>query len=288
MNPIARFLKSWMPARFFLLLALIVITACEEDYMTINAFEAEGTTIDYHLPDTTATLEVAVVSLTCSKNKDKNLEKVFQTIESVMQTNPEVELIAFGESLTGWYAGSADYIRQIAEPIPGPFTDSLAHFAKEYAIYLSIGLAEKSGDLLYNSMVALNPEGEIAGMHRKNTLTPEDKNAGYTGVQNANIIQIKDFKSGLMICADVNGAWLTKQYTDAEIDIILSAFASPIGLPSFNLISRRMNAWQIFPNRYGKENGSDYSGLIYVSDPVGNIARHKINKETYLTYTIVK
>ena len=134
----------------------------------------------------------------------------------------------------------------------------------------------------------LNPDGEIIGVHRKNTLTSDDESAGYSSMRNDNVINLKDFRAGLMICADVNGKWLTEKYIDADIDIVLSAFASPIGLPAFNLISRRMDAWQIFPNRYGNEDGDEYSGLIYISDPAGNIINHQIGSESYFIYTIVK
>ncbi len=271
-----------------LISTLLIITSCEDDYLTINAFEAEGTTINYNLPDTSSTLQVAVVSFKCSRQKSDNIKRIFEHIESIKNYNPDVEIICFGETLTGWYAESPTYISEIAETIPGPFTDSLAFYAAKHGVYISIGMAEKNGEQLYNSLVVLNPNGKIIGIHRKNTLTSDDENAGYSSMQNANVILIDEFKAGLMICADVNGLWLTEKYIDADIDIILSAFASPIGLPAFNLISRRMNAWQIFPNRYGNENGFEYSGLIYISDPAGNIVRHDVNKETYFTYTIAK
>ena len=267
---------------------MVIVAGCEDDYLTINAFEAEGTTTNYSLPDTTATLQVAVVSFQCSRQKTENVQRIFEHIESIMNSNPDVEIISFGEALTGWYVETPSYILEIAETIPGPFTDSLAFYAKKYAIHISIGLAEQNGERLYNSLVVLNQEGELIGVHRKNTLTPEDINSGYSSMQNANVISLNEFKVGLMVCADVNGRWLTERYIDADIDVILSAFASPIGLPSFNLISRRMDAWQIFPNRYGNENGEYYSGLIYISDPAGNIVKHKKGSESYFIYTIVK
>lgn len=274
--------------QFFLLSGVLFMMGCENDYLTINAFEAEGTTVNYNLPDTTSTLQVAVVSLTCSKQKSENLQKISECIRLVMSANPGVELISFGEAISGWYAENSSYISSVAEPIPGPFTDSISCYAERYSLFLSVGMAEKKEGHLYNTLVVFDPNGQIIGIHRKNTLTPEDENAGYSPMKNANVVSIKDFKAGLMICADVNGEWLTREYLNAEIDIILSAFASPIGLPSFNLISRRMGAWQIFPNRYGTEDKSTYSGLIYVSDPAGNIVEHRINSESFFIYTIVK
>jgi predicted amidohydrolase len=288
MNKLSNYYMSIVKQLLLILSTFLLLTGCDNDYLTINAFEAEGTTINYNLPDTSSLLKVAVVSIECSKQKVNNIEKIYAQIESIMNSNPEVELICFGEALTGWYAETPSYIYGIAEQIPGPFTDSLAYFANKHAVYISIGMAEKNGENLYNSLVVINPNGDIVGIHRKNTLTSDDQNAGYAPMQNANVITINEFKAGLMICADVNGEWLTNHYIDADIDILLSAFASPIGLPAFNLISRRMDAWQIFPNRYGNENGNYYSGLIYISDPAGNIVKHHIGSESYFTYTIAK
>lgn len=204
MDPINKLFLNRKQLLFLLLSALVIIIGCEDDYLTINAFEAEGTTVNYTLPDTSSTLQVAVISLQCSKQKNKNIEKSFEFLDSIMNVNPEVDLISFGEALTGWYAESTPYISEIAETIPGSFTDSLASYAKKHSIYVSMGMAEKKKEQLYNSLVVLNPKGEIIGIHRKNTLTPEDEKAGYMAMKNANIIDFNEFKAGLVLCADVN------------------------------------------------------------------------------------
>ncbi len=275
--------------RLKIFFALIILNSgCEKDYLTINAFEAEGTTVLYEPDNTGKSLKVAVVSMKCSFSIEENVQKIIDYIKEIVDLEPSVNLISFGESITGWYAEDPQYIDQISESIPGPLTDTLSSYAKKSGIYLSFGMAESKGDRIYNSMVVINPEGEIIGKHRKNTLTPEDKKAGYSSYKNSNVIEIRGFNTGMMICADVNGEWLTNQYIDEGIDLVLSAFASPIGVPSFNIISRRMNAWQIFPNRYGTENDERYSGLIYVSDPAGNIVKYSSDKEGFITYKLLQ
>ena len=271
-----------------ILCTLFIIQGCEEDYLTINPFEAEGTTIDFQPENASDSLNVAVVSMNCSENKEDNLLKIKSIINSIMSSKPKTDLICFGEVITGWYVKSEEYITSIAESIPGPATDSIASWGSQHHVYVSFGMAEQKENKHYNALIVTSPEGKIVSIHRKNTLTPEDEASGYSSVQNSNTLWIKNFNLGLMICADVNGYWLTKQYAEADIDIILSAFASPIGLPNFNIISRRMDAWQIFPNRTGNEGDADYSGLIYVSDPAGTIRSYAINIEGFLNYTIVK
>lgn len=271
-----------------LLYVLFLLQGCEDDYLTINSFEAEGTNIDFQPVNASDSLYVSVVSMVCSEDKEDNLLNIKGIIDSIMLSEPKTELICFGEAITGWYVKSEDYISSIAETIPGPATDSVALWGRQNNVFISFGMAEHKGDKLYNSLVVTSPDGRVICTHRKNTLTPEDEKSGYSSMKNSNTLWIKNFHVGLMICADVNGYWLTKQYVEADIDIILSAFASPINLPNFNLISRRMDAWQIFPNRGGNEGDADYSGLIYVSDPAGTIRSHSINIEGFINYTIVK
>lgn len=271
-----------------LLGTLLCITGCEKDYLVINAFEAEGTTIDFKIENPTDSIKVAVVSMRCEKDKQMNQRKIIEIIESVMANQPKTELICFGEAITAWYAEPEAYIWSIAETIPGPTTSLIADLCQKHQIYISFGLPQTHCGKLYNSMVFIDPDGLIKAIHKKNTLTPEDEEAGYSAEQNARIVELKSFRFGFMICADVNGLWLTEYYLKNEIDVLLSAFASAIEAPDFNIISRRMNAWQIFPNRYGSEGNADYSGLIYVSDPAGNIVAQSADKENVIFYTILK
>lgn len=135
--------------RLLLLISTLpLITGCVDDYLTINAFEAEGTTIKYNLADTSSVLKVAVVSFQCSRQKSDNIRRIYEHIGSIMNYDPEVEIICFGETLTGWYAETPAYTAEIAETIPGPFTDSLACYARRYAIYISIG--QQSGNRFCN------------------------------------------------------------------------------------------------------------------------------------------
>lgn len=270
------------------LFSLLLFQNCEDNYLVINAFEAESAKLKYEDKNSSDSLNVAVVSMTCSKEKSENIHRINSFISEIMESDPQTELICFGESCTGYYSGSPEYISGLAEQIPGSLTDSLAVWCQQYGIYISLGMAENFNNKVYNSLVVLNPEGEILNIHRKNTLTPEDEASGYSSMKNAQIISIKTFRLGLLICADVNGLWLTKQYILGDVDILLSAFANRMNLPDFNLISRRTDAWQIFPNRYGDEDGEEYSGLIYISDPAGNIPVHNIHEESYINYTIRK
>jgi nitrilase len=51
--------------------------------------------------------------------------------------------------------------------VPGPETSRLAELAREYAVWLIIGVIERDAATLYCTVLFFSPEGELAGRHRK-------------------------------------------------------------------------------------------------------------------------
>jgi nitrilase len=54
-----------------------------------------------------------------------------------------------------------------AVEIPGPTTDRLAEAAREAGAYLAVGVDERGGSTIYNTVVFFSPDGELIGKHRK-------------------------------------------------------------------------------------------------------------------------
>ncbi|WP_441235142.1 nitrilase-related carbon-nitrogen hydrolase [Bradyrhizobium sp. 930_D9_N1_4] len=80
------------------------------------------------------------------------------------------ELVVFPElALTGLADPATS-----AQPIPGAATDSLAMLARELDLHLVCGLAERDGDLVYNSACLVAPDGTIS-VYRKTHLTADER-----------------------------------------------------------------------------------------------------------------
>ena len=59
--------------------------------------------------------------------------------------------------------------RELAETVPGPSTDRIAHLAHELDVYVVFGMAERDADdpeVLYNAAAVISPDG-ILGTYRK-------------------------------------------------------------------------------------------------------------------------
>jgi nitrilase len=51
--------------------------------------------------------------------------------------------------------------------VPGPASDRLAEIAREHGLWLAVGVNERDGGTIYNSLLVYSPEGKLALRHRK-------------------------------------------------------------------------------------------------------------------------
>ncbi len=109
------------------------------------------------------------------------------------------EIIILPEVLDlGWTHPSAF---NEAQPIPGPYSESLCHSAKKHQIYVCAGLTELAGEKRYNAALLINNNGEIILKYRKiNCLAVEQP--FYEIGQNLSVVDTPFGKIGVNICAD--------------------------------------------------------------------------------------
>jgi nitrilase len=66
-------------------------------------------------------------------------------------------------------AARATFARLMREAVevPGPACDRLGEIAKHHGVWLAVGVNERSGGTLYNSLLVHGPDGELRRHHRK-------------------------------------------------------------------------------------------------------------------------
>jgi predicted amidohydrolase len=94
---------------------------------------------------------------------DRNLQRACEMAKEASRKGCDILLLPECLDLT-WTHPSA---RMEAQPIPGPFSDKLCQFAKDYNIYICGGLTEKCNDKVYNAAILINNYGEIILKYRK-------------------------------------------------------------------------------------------------------------------------
>ncbi len=88
-----------------------------------------------------------------------------------------------------------------SKPIPGEFSEGFRQWAKEYNIYICVGLTENSGDQNFNTALLINPAGEIILKYRKINLLEVE--FPFYGIGNQlKVVQTEFGNIGLNICSD--------------------------------------------------------------------------------------
>lgn len=61
-------------------------------------------------------------------------------------------------------------IKQAAEPLDGAFVCALSQLTRQYGLWIAAGMYEQTDDLPYNTIVVLDSDGVLRGVHRKQRL----------------------------------------------------------------------------------------------------------------------
>jgi predicted amidohydrolase len=242
--------------------------------------------------------DVASASMTVSRDPAINRAAMERKVREIVASRPQVQLILFGETTTGWYLGSSDkeqnkaYQDSIAETVPGPTSSQMSDLAKELGVYIAFGMAERSNDVLFNSLILVNPEGQIQAKHRKyltvhsDVVTPLDY--PYANGDGATVTEIEGVPFGLMICNDMHSWEIAKGFTDRKVKVVLSALADKGNAPEeggWSPISPVYNAWVVQANRFGDEGKEKYPGAISILDPAGSV-RESFNGDGWIVARI--
>lgn len=287
-------MKNRILKTLFTSILFFSLCCCQkEDVIVQSLFDLTGAPLTYDDSKATKFINVAAVCISPSKIKAGNVRMIRQKSLETKDKYPITELILFPETILGWYIDDSapeEYQRNIAEPIPGETTRAVSLLADSLNVYIVFGMAEAENGKIYNSQVIIDPDGAIAGVHRKINLTPEDEKSGYTPgdrtPDNVTIVSINQIKVGLIICADVSSYWLTKQLTGKGVEVILHSMASEATEFNIDPVARQFNAWEVFCNRWSHEGKRSYSGTTYIADPSGTIRVSDSGKESIQTYKI--
>lgn len=233
-------------------------------------------------------LKVATVAMQCDVSPSKNQERMIHFIKLIKKDHPKVKLIVFGETILGWYfkpGKTKEYHQEIAETIPGATTKKLAEIAIAENVYLSFGITEREGDMVFNSQVIINAEGGIDVVHRKflmrdSTFQP--------GTKLVSISNIKGLKVGIVICFDIRSSKVRKALMKNKVDLVIHSMADDED-PNFfgaGFLSRYFGTWYLTANRFGDEEGRFWNGHMFIADPSGRLQVKGLNKEQYLFYEL--
>ncbi len=238
-------------------------------------------------------VKIGTVQMSCTKSPEENLNKAIQGIKEAADKGAQI--VCLQELFTSLYfCDVEDYENfKLAEPVPGPSTDSLSKVAKELGVVIIASLFEKRAQGIYhNTTAVLDADGSYLGKYRKMHI-PDDP-AFYEkfyftpGDLGYKIFKTKFATFGILICWDQwypEAARITS-LMGAEILFYPTAIGWATSQDEANN-TEQYNAWQIIQrshsiangvhvvsvNRVGfEQNGAmKFWGGSFISNPFGSI-----------------
>lgn len=184
-------------------------------------------------------------------------------------------------------------ILKLAEPIPGPVTETLSHAAKSNKIYLIASVYELAGNQRYNTALAFSPEGKIILKYRKIHI-PDDPRNHYSekfyfapGDLGYPVVDTPYGKIGVLVCFDQWFPEAARQLAlkGAEIIFYPTAIGWPNSERDMEIGQAERQAWITMQrahaiangvfvaacNRVGHEDKIQFWGTSFIADPMGRI-----------------
>jgi predicted amidohydrolase len=195
-----------------------------------------------------------------------------------MMRGVDAELLVLPELFnTGYLFTSREELDQFAEEIPeGETTQALLREAENHSVHIVAGLAEKSGEKVYNTAVIVCPDGRVRS-YRKAHLFMEEKLLFAQGDTPFTVWEVGGVRIGVLICFD----WLFPEATrtlalgGAHVVCHPSNLVMPWaqGAAVTRAIENRI--FIITANRIGVEERGGrkmrFTGMSQVVDPEGNV-----------------
>ncbi|MCA9470560.1 MAG: carbon-nitrogen hydrolase [Nitrospirales bacterium] len=258
-------------------------------------------------------ITVGSIQMRCSLDTADNVERAIVRIEEAARGGAKI--ICLPELFRSRYFCQKEdaALFDLAEPIPGPTTESLGKVAKDKSVTIVVSVFERRAPGVYhNSLVVIDESGEIAGHYRKMHIpddpayyekfyfTPGDK--GFQAIHTAQA------KIGPLVCWDQwypEAARLTA-LRGAEILLYPTAIGWHPAEKAKEGVAQR-DAWitiqrshaiangvfVISVNRVGHEipqdggDGIEFWGSSFVCDPFGvMLAQASVEKEEVLLVDI--
>ncbi len=230
------------------------------------------------------TVRIALAQIFCL---DGDRSGNFARIEGAIAEAKEqgAEIVCFPETaILGWVNPDA---HERAFPIPGEDSDRLCKLAKVNNIFISIGLAEKEGEKLYDSVILIDNKGNIILKHRKINIVTELMSPPYTLGSDIKIVDTKFGKIGLLICADSFKEEILNEMKELKPDLMLIPYGWAAGEDAWPEHAKALERTVqntaktigcpvigtdlIGQISHGPWTGLTYGGASVVSDATGNI-----------------
>ena len=175
---------------------------------------------------TAAALGVAVAQFAPERDPAVNLAAIRSLAETAVSRG--ARLIVFPEYSAFFEPVLGPSFVAAAEPLDGPFVSALAALAADLGVHVVAGMLEATDDpdRFANTLVALDPAGELVAKYRKLHLYDAfgDRESDWVragAVEEPETFDVRGLRVGLQTCYDIRFPEVTRRLVDAGADLVL-------------------------------------------------------------------
>jgi predicted amidohydrolase len=242
---------------------------------------------------------IAVAQFASGFDKAANLDRIGSLAEQAARAGARVAV--FPEGAMHTFGELKDDLSRAAEPLDGPFVQSLGRVATRLDLTLVAGMFESiprsisNDQRVYNTAVVVAPRDGLVASHRKRHLydafAERESDRILAGEADPPIIDLHGFKAGLVVCYELRFPAYIQQLADRGAEVLLVPAAWVAG-------PLKEEHWTVMVRARAIENtmyvaGAGLSGIGYcaksvIVDPMGIVGSALGEAEGVITGEVTK
>jgi predicted amidohydrolase len=222
-------------------------------------------------------MRVAVAQFTSSIEPAANREAIAKLTAEAAAGG--AELVVFPEAAARDFGQPTEPLAPVAEPLDGPFASTLARLASEHRTVIVAGMFERiesSSSHVYNTVVAVGPDGSRLGAYRKlhlfDALGHKESARIRPGDGGTLTFPHGGHVFGVLTCYDLRFPELARQLVDQGADTLLvpAAWAQgPLKEDHWSILARARAIESTCYVLGSGQVGNTYCGRSLIVDPMG-------------------
>ena len=231
---------------------------------------------------------------------DDTLDAFQQGLTAIKDAaNAGADLVVFPElSFTPFYpripaAERDEEVLSLAEPVPGPITESVAEVAEEYGVVVVFNLYERDGDQAYDTSPVIDADGTLLGATRMMHITQYEhfyEQDYYTpGDTGAPVYDTAAGRLGVAICYDRHYPEYLRALALQKADVVAIPQAGTAGEWPEGMYEAEVRVAALqhgfvaaLANRVGREGDMLFNGQSFVAGPTGRIVAQAPSNEAII------
>jgi len=130
-----------------------------------------------------------------------------------------IEVVVFPEACLTGYCRPRQ-MAELAQPFAGALSNRIAAIAQDNHMLIAFGMPEREGDRIYNTMIAVGPEGHLLARYRKTHLWAAESRWATPGTEFVTF-QTNLARFGLMLCYDARFPEVTRSLALQDVEVVL-------------------------------------------------------------------